>query len=74
MVSYGKWQPIETAPKDLGSRLYLVERFCVQGFVDATGLLQAQTEIYPNYRQMRKKPTHWMPLPAPPTVNDNATP
>lgn len=62
------WQPIETAPNDLGSRLYLVGRFCVQGFRDVTGTLMAQTEISPHWRKMRGKPTHWMPLPESPRL------
>jgi hypothetical protein len=60
------WQAIETAPKDMAPYLFLVNGFCIQGFRDAAGGLQAQTEISPHWRVMRGKPTHWMPLPPPP--------
>lgn len=62
------WQPIETAPKDMASRLYLVGRYCVQGFTDAAGELNVQSEVSPHWRKMRTKPTHWMPLPPAPTA------
>ena len=61
-----EWQLIETAPKNGLSRLYRINGFCVQGFVDATGALMVQSEISPHWRMARGKPTHWMPLPAPP--------
>jgi len=60
------WLPIEAAPKDMASRLYLIGRYCVQGFTDAAGELMVQSEISPHWRKMRSKPTHWMPLPAAP--------
>ncbi len=59
----GVWHPIENVPKDMASRLYRVGRFCVQGFVDATGELMVQSEVPPHWRNMRGKPTHWMPIP-----------
>ena len=59
-----EWQLIETAPKNGLSRLYRINGFCVQGFVDATGALMVQSEISPHWRMARGKPTHWMPLPA----------
>ena len=65
------WQPIETAPEDMKSRLYLVGGFCVQGFVDAGGVLNVQSEISPHWRKMRGKPTHWMPLPLAPSPNNS---
>lgn len=61
------WLPIETKPANMASRLYWVDGFCVQGFVDATGELMAQSEVSPHWRKMRGKPTHWMPLPAAPS-------
>jgi len=60
-----EWMPIETAPKDHMPRLYLCRGKVVQGFVDATSQLTVQHEL--GWRAMRRKPTHWMPLPAPPT-------
>ena len=60
------WQAIETTPKNMTPCLYLVGRYCVQGFVDATGALMIQSEVSPHWRRMRGKPTHWMPLPAAP--------
>ena len=59
------WLPIETAPKDMESRLFRVNDFCVQGFIDATGVLCAQNDRQP-WRKMHGKPTHWMPIPAAP--------
>lgn len=59
------WQPIETAPKDMFSRLYRVRGYCVQGFVDAAGILQSQNDRY-EWQKMVANPTHWMPLPAAP--------
>lgn len=61
-----KWLPIESAPKNMAARLYLVRGVCVQGFVDATGVLCVSTDNRP-WRKMVGKPTHWMPLPATPT-------
>lgn len=61
-VAVPGWQPIETVPGDMSSRLYLVEGFCLQGFVDAAGDLMVQSEVSPHWRKMRGKPTHWMPL------------
>lgn len=60
------WLPIESAPKDMGARLFLVDGYCVQGFMDATGVLNVQSEISPHWRKMRGTPTHWMPLPPAP--------
>lgn len=62
-----EWRPIETAAPKIGlPRLYRINGFCVQGFVDATGALMVQSEIAPHWRMARGKPTHWMPLPAAP--------
>lgn len=67
-----RWQPFETAPKDMASRLYLVNGFCVQGFVDATGELMAQSEVSPHWRKLQGKPSHWAPLPVRTTVTGAA--
>jgi hypothetical protein len=61
------WQPIDTAPKDHFPRLYMVKGRCVQGFIDVTGMHCAQTDYQP-WRKMYCTPTHWMPLPKPPTA------
>lgn len=58
-----QWQPIETVPNDHFPRLFRVNGFVVQGFLDVTGQLLVQ----PNGglpRKMKGKPTHWMPLPS----------
>lgn len=60
-VQVPQWLPIESAPKDLASRLYLCRGAVVQGFVDATGVLTVKHEF--GWRRMRHKPTGWMPLP-----------
>jgi len=65
LVKPDGWHPIETVPNDMASRLYLVKGFCVQGFVDATGVLCAQNDRQ-TWRKMAGKPTHWMPLPKAP--------
>jgi Protein of unknown function (DUF551) len=60
-----EWQPISSGPPDMGAYLFLVNGRCLQGFVDATGAYCVQDERSV-YRGMRRKPSHWMPLPAPP--------
>ena len=66
-----KWQPIETAPKNqtevlgyMGPKIFgLVWYFAPSsttfGWLDANG--------------KACRPTHWMPLPAPPERNENET-
>lgn len=66
-----EWLPIESAPDDMFPKLYRVRGFCVQGFVDATGMLCVQNDREP-WRKMRGTPTHWMPLPASPTSDPPA--
>jgi hypothetical protein len=61
-----QWQPIETAPKDMGARLFLCDGIALDGFVDATGDFCVRSERYPGWRKMRRAPTHWMPLPEDP--------
>lgn len=65
-----KWQDIESAPKDMGTYLFLCNKVVLQGFRDAVGqlcvCLEAGSGGYPQWRIMRRAPTHWMPLPAPP--------
>lgn len=63
--SVSAWMPIESEPKDMASRLYRVKGFCVQGFMDATGVLCAQNDRQA-WRKMHGKPTHWAPLLAKP--------
>jgi len=65
-VAVPEWKPIETAPNNSFPRLYRINGFCVQGFIDATGTLMVQSEIPPHWRKARGKPTHWQPLPQPP--------
>lgn len=64
----GKWQPIETAPKDgtdiIGSwqclnKTWDMNKLC---FVDGMWL--------DHYHDCQFNPTHWMPLPEPP-VGEN---
>lgn len=63
-MSEMKWQPIETAPKDMLPRLYWCRGAVIEGFVDATGVLTVKHEF--GWRRMRRHPSHWMPLPPPP--------
>lgn len=63
----GGWQPIETAPKDgydiLVSRSYLGEPVRLAFWDEARG---GQWSIWPGRECI--DPTHWMPLPSPPTT------
>ena len=71
-----KWQPIETAPKD-GTRVLLTEEW---GVVIGRWCEEAQLGLCEEgpgwqvfecddcwYSVAAENPTHWMPLPAPPT-------
>jgi hypothetical protein len=55
------WQPIDSEPNDHLPRLYFCMGKVVQGFVDVTGQRCVQHEL--GWRAMRRKPSHWMPLP-----------
>lgn len=61
-----QWQPIETAPKD-GTHVLLHEP---NGFSGVAGLCHFGMWLYfPGLEPIY--PTHWMPLPAPPTEKDD---
>ena len=75
-----QWQPIETAPKD-GTLLLLI----VSGYEPAVGRFYQSREVWdyhdPEYLAVRERaeisfgpwrPTHWMPLPAPPILKGEA--
>ena len=62
----GKWMPIETAPKDK-SNIVLLRQPCgsiANGFWLAEAYAGNGAWIWP---YVHKTPTHWMPLPPPPT-------
>ena len=67
------WHPIETAPQDgTPIRLFcprLSEDGVIVGFWNAGKWFMRQDGPYP----VVLKPTHWMPIPPPPTVNDSLT-
>ncbi len=67
------WRPIETAPTDMGAHLFLVNGIAVDGFRDATGQMCVRNERH-EWRSLRGKPTHWMPLPAAPAAPGGAQP
>jgi hypothetical protein len=63
-----KWQPIETAPKD-GTRVILCAvdgnyPRVAEGYYQRDGWHWSTDE---NWRDSEMAPTHWMPLPVPPT-------
>ena len=68
-----EWQPIETAPKD-GTSMLVVSRdglvMIDKWHVCHTHPLGKPSYLSYNDWQFSKDPTHWMPLPAPPAVND----
>lgn len=58
-----KWQPIETAPKQIEFRCLLAHRFSVViGYWDGDGWRNERS-----HRGSYFEPTHWMPLPELPT-------
>jgi hypothetical protein len=69
-----EWQPIETAPRDGTPVLLYVpkhegwEPFIVQGWYESgafdRGWYEAASENW-----CKPSPTHWMPLPPPPTTD-----
>lgn len=58
----GAWRPIETAPRDAQVLIAMpsVPRSVAEAYCDSNGYLWVQGH------QPSGKPTHWMPLPAPP--------
>jgi hypothetical protein len=79
MAKAGEWQPIETAPKDGSEFQAWLVTDKVDGFWEPKARFDPESEafelwgrtdydqegwdIYPDL-----KPTHWMPLPAPPNA------
>ncbi len=74
------WQPIETAPKD-GTSVLLCDEYGMQvcvwsetsvhGFMDwVYGACDGEY----NFRHAFDSPTHWMPLPDPPTPQNSHVP
>lgn len=72
------WMPIESAPKD-GARV-LVTRYPFTGAHAPINISWWGTDAYKkkawirlSKRRLRYEPTHWMPLPAPPTTPEPRT-
>jgi hypothetical protein len=76
-----EWMPIETAPKD-GTRIIMADASDVEMgvWVNAMTIPSKRREIPAGWEDDRyvsaqvfepsgKQPTHWMPLPAPPPVD-----
>ena len=69
------WQPIDTCPKDNTEFLayaartnsYAVVIYHPGGFMSVPHLTLVHTGTYTCDDEWRAKPTHWMPLPLPPT-------
>lgn len=61
-----EWQPIETAPKDF-TVLILFERGDYESFDEIfIGYWKRHMWVHQEDDHRGAKPTHWMPLPAPP--------
>ena len=74
MSEFGKWESIETAPTDAVTvltqhvdDLFPVSAFCIEGEwlrqTEGPEDIEGEGKWLPLYRT----PTHWMPLPPPPT-------
>ena len=73
-VLSSEWQPIETAPKDSKARLvWCPENMCIycvswrDGFDCEYDDEKGWTVFGGGWRDVIQRPTHWMPLPTPPT-------
>jgi hypothetical protein len=60
-----EWQPIETHNNCLGVFVCAPKRDAMAAYRDATGVWRVLGSKH-NYTKLPFKPTHWMPLPAPP--------
>lgn len=56
-----EWQPIETAPKDVWILLY------EEGLIWPGGFESEESRWHCPHPDFDGNPTHWMPLPSPPT-------
>lgn len=66
-----EWQPIETCPSY--ENVLLVGRDARGAIGMAIGTYDARVKIFRWPWMQDMQPTHWMPLPHPPTVNAGAT-
>ena len=66
-----EWEPIETAPKD-GTRVLLYDRFMREQdfavFVGRWVMGLHGAGWYATPGAFSKRPTHWMPIPKPPSA------
>lgn len=77
-AKYGEWMPIETAPKDKNIILFCHRRGVIRGkwFTDQYAKKPIpywtnDLEVIFGIRETRAdQPTHWMPLPEPPALNE----
>jgi len=72
--NYGKWQPIETAPKD-GTKFLAMWPEIVDGPAEIDVTYRRNDEDFRGWASSNfwahsddVAPTHWMPLPKPPEV------
>jgi hypothetical protein len=70
-----EWSPIETAPKDGTQILAYARGFAGQKFYGvAEWALNGPGKIQPHqegwFWAFAIRPTHWVPLPAPPTISE----
>lgn len=64
-----EWQPIETAPRD-GTEVFAVARFdgsyCKNRYHGHYTKFENEKWVISGTRRQKFRPTHWMPIPAPP--------
>lgn len=74
-LSMMEWQPIETAPKDGTELILFDEMVCIGSWRNDWNFQDEPKQWFDNtfddyscgYGSTPLKPTHWMPLPEPPT-------
>lgn len=66
MSEFGKWEPIDTYKGCLGALVSAKGQYTMSAYRDAAGIWRVLGSK-DNYTRLPYKPTHWTPLPPPPT-------